>query len=123
MLGFYPPLSATTFCFRTSTTRRFMISFLKVHTAIFRRECLPHHLRSACALKADLAVLPQGDMTEVGEKGELLVEAPCKYLTKVWSCRHHCRFPLSLVTPHFLSTIPVEWRTTRSRCTCARRVC
>ena len=32
--------------------------------------CLTDRL-SACALRPDLALLPNGDMTEVGEKGEL----------------------------------------------------
>lgn len=31
----------------------------------------------ACALRPDLALLPQGDMTEVGEKGMRFVQA-CK---------------------------------------------
>lgn len=29
------------------------------------------HIPEACALRPDLALMPQGDMTEVGEKGEL----------------------------------------------------
>lgn len=37
-------------------------------------------LCSACALKPDLEVLPQGDMTEVGEKGEYLIERLCEHL-------------------------------------------
>lgn len=28
----------------------------------------------ACALRPDIALLPNGDMTEVGEKGELLLQ-------------------------------------------------
>lgn len=32
---------------------------------------------TACALKPDLVILSQGDMTEVGEKGEYLMEKCC----------------------------------------------
>jgi ATP-binding cassette subfamily C (CFTR/MRP) protein 1 len=33
-----------------------------------------HTLHLACALNADLEVLPRGDLTEVGEKGSFLCE-------------------------------------------------
>lgn len=56
-------------------------------------------------------------MTEVGEKGKFLVSALYEYLTKRWSCRHHCMFPFPSITSRFSFVIPVEWRTTRSRCT------
>jgi ATP-binding cassette, subfamily C (CFTR/MRP), member 1 len=44
-----------------------------------RRLCAPHtdHLSVACALRPDLELLPNGDMTEVGEKGIPVVSISC----------------------------------------------
>ena len=68
--GFSRPLYATTSYFLTSMTKYsitwsskvcslFMLSFDELQT-----------IHSGCALGPDLALLPHGDMTEVGEKGK-----------------------------------------------------
>lgn len=36
----------------------------------------------ACALRPDLALMPQGDMTEVGEKGECIVLRGLEYIAE-----------------------------------------
>lgn len=60
---------------------------------------------SACALDADLADLPAGDMTELGERGINLSGGPYRHLYLTYSIRvqavevllHYCR------TAHLLS--------------------
>lgn len=73
ILGSYPQPSGTTSSFRMNTMRRSTISSSKVRASPlldYRRGIVNRLLLLACALAPDLALLPQGDMTEVGEKGK-----------------------------------------------------
>ena len=54
-----------------------------------KASCSPPY--SACTLKPDLAILPHGDMTEVGEKGKFLIERFCEHLIVRASCRYHSK--------------------------------
>ena len=62
-------------------------------------------------------------MTEVGEKGESLIEIFWEVLRTMLSCRNYCRFPFLSIIPHFLAVIPVERWTTCSSRTGARSIC
>lgn len=56
-----------TSCFRITLTRRFTTWFWMVRATLqFKRLA---YIFAACALRPDLALLPNGEETEVGEKG------------------------------------------------------
>lgn len=46
----------------------------------------------ACALRPDLELLPNGDLTEVGEKGILIV-LTCSVKLFLMTIRDHCMSP------------------------------
>ena len=59
------------------------VTFRRVYITARSADCVGLVLTAvACALRPDLALLPQGDMTEVGEKGtpESRLSEPLRYL-------------------------------------------
>lgn len=57
-----------------------------------QRRLTSDSLRIACALRPDLELLPNGDLTEVGEKGILIV-LTCTVKLFLMTIRNHCMSP------------------------------
>ena len=70
--------------------------------------------RLACALSLDLALLPQGDLTEVGEKGNFI----CYRTSRISDVtdRYYCKLNAELVRKNAAYACIVERRSTCSYC-------
>lgn len=124
ILGSYLLLFERTSCFLMNTTRRSIILSSRVGSLflVFLQSLIPYAL--ACALGQDLALLPQNDLTEVGEKGKSNSTERRIFISPIihrYYCMYRARLPFLLVA--LIVTSVVKWRTARtdsigSRCIC-----
>ena len=120
-LGFSQPLSVIIFCFRMNTMRRSTIWFSKVNFVHDFSVVSLWHL--GCALRPDLALMPNGDLTEVGEKG--LFPYSSLNVLRSWTIFYNLGITVSLINipRHSVKFSKAEWWSKSPNCSCPCDLC